>query len=337
MVAHLLGLRLLLLKNTLLRSTWQLVAVILGGLYGLGMLISAVLGLFALSMAPIESARVVVVCAGSAVILGWIILPLAITGLDQSLDSARLAPFPIKLNTLLLGLAVCGVVGIPGIITLLISVATAGTWWRNPAIAAIALLCGLIATMTCIVGSRAVTALSVTLTSGRRFREVAGLLVFVPAVLLGPIIISVGNGIGQSLDALPAIAQSLSWTPIGAVWAGGSDEMAPDDLHAAIIFAANGALLPKALGDVAKGGSVVCAGIHMSDIPAFPYALLWGERSVRSVANLTRADGEAFFRIAAELPLRTRTTAFALRDAQKALDALRAGDFDGAAVLRCQD
>lgn len=124
---------------------------------------------------------------------------------------------------------------------------------------------------------------------------------------------------------------------LGAVWAGGSDEMAPDDLHAAIIFAANGALLPKALGDVAKGGSVVCAGIHMSDIPAFPYALLWGERSVRSVANLTRADGEAFFRIAAELPLRTRTTAFALRDAQKALDALRAGDFDGAAVLRCQD
>ncbi|PHV05443.1 alcohol dehydrogenase [Janthinobacterium sp. BJB412] len=124
---------------------------------------------------------------------------------------------------------------------------------------------------------------------------------------------------------------------LGAVWAGGSDEMAPDDLHAAIIFAANGALLPKALGDVAKGGSVVCAGIHMSDIPAFPYALLWGERSVRSVANLTRADGEAFFRIAAELPLRTRTTAFALRDAQKALDALRAGDFDGAAVLRCRD
>jgi propanol-preferring alcohol dehydrogenase len=120
---------------------------------------------------------------------------------------------------------------------------------------------------------------------------------------------------------------------LGAVWAGNADQDPPAMLDAALIFAPAGALVPRALAATRKGGIVVCAGIHMSDIPQFPYGLLWGERVVRSVANLTRADGEAFFRIAQECPLRIETSAFALQDANRALAALRNGAFDGAAVL----
>ncbi|QGZ42884.1 zinc-dependent alcohol dehydrogenase family protein [Pseudoduganella flava] len=120
---------------------------------------------------------------------------------------------------------------------------------------------------------------------------------------------------------------------LGAVWAGGSDTPAPVPLDAALLFAPVGALVPLALAAVCKGGSVICAGIHMSDIPAFPYALLWGERSVRSVANLTRADAAAFMALAAAIPLVSATTVFPLEQANEALAALRGGSFDGAAVL----
>jgi propanol-preferring alcohol dehydrogenase len=119
----------------------------------------------------------------------------------------------------------------------------------------------------------------------------------------------------------------------GAEWAGGSDEAPPEPLDAAIIFAPVGALVPQALKAVKKGGRVVCGGIHMSDIPAFPYALLWGERGLQSVANLTRADGEAFMRVAAKAPIRTQTTSFPLAQANEALAALREGKLEGAAVL----
>ncbi|MCK8462438.1 zinc-dependent alcohol dehydrogenase family protein [Aliiroseovarius sp. S1339] len=119
----------------------------------------------------------------------------------------------------------------------------------------------------------------------------------------------------------------------GAVWAGGSD-MAPDVfLDAAIIFAPVGALVPKALKAVRKGGRVVCAGIHMSDIPSFPYADLWHERQIMSVANLTRQDGAAFFPLAEKAGVQTHTTRYPLKDANKALDDLRNGHLNGAAVL----
>jgi len=120
---------------------------------------------------------------------------------------------------------------------------------------------------------------------------------------------------------------------LGVQWAGGSDAAVPVELDAAILFAPAGELVPQALRAVRKGGVVVCAGIHMSDIPSFPYAWLWGERSLRSVANLTRADGDAFFALAAHIPLHTRATVFPLAQANEALAALRAGAFDGAAVL----
>ena len=120
---------------------------------------------------------------------------------------------------------------------------------------------------------------------------------------------------------------------LGASWAGGSDEAPPEPLDAAIIFAPDGALVPAALAAVRPGSPVVCGGIHMSDIPAFPYELLWGERSVRSVANLTRADGAEFLDLVPRVPVRTTVTEYALEDAGRALEDLRAGRFEGAAVI----
>jgi len=120
---------------------------------------------------------------------------------------------------------------------------------------------------------------------------------------------------------------------LGAAWAGGSDEAPPEPLDAALIFAPVGALVPTALKAVVKGGVVVCGGIHMSDIPAFPYAFLWGERSVMSVANLTRDDGAAFMKIAAEMQLDIEVTRYPLAEANRALDDLRSGRLSGAAVL----
>jgi propanol-preferring alcohol dehydrogenase len=120
---------------------------------------------------------------------------------------------------------------------------------------------------------------------------------------------------------------------LGAEWAGDSAAVSPEQLDAAIVFAPIGALVPAALRVVAKGGTVVCAGIHMSDIPAFPYADLWGERSIRSVANLTRRDGEEFLALAPEVPVRTTVTAYPLEAAGEALEDLRAGRVRGAAVI----
>jgi propanol-preferring alcohol dehydrogenase len=120
---------------------------------------------------------------------------------------------------------------------------------------------------------------------------------------------------------------------LGAKWAGGSDEMPPEKLDAAIIFASAGELLPVALRALAKGGIVVCGGIHMSDIPSFPYADIWGERAITSVANLTRRDGKEFFEIAPRVPVQTETEIFPLEEANTALDRFRAGKLKGTAVL----
>jgi propanol-preferring alcohol dehydrogenase len=120
---------------------------------------------------------------------------------------------------------------------------------------------------------------------------------------------------------------------LGAIWAGDSDRAPPEELDAAIIFAPVGTLVPAALRAVRKGGVVVCGGIHMSDIPSFPYEILWGERVLRSVANLTRQDAEDFLELAPKVPVRTTIEKFSLEEANAALDALRAGRLTGAAVL----
>jgi len=120
---------------------------------------------------------------------------------------------------------------------------------------------------------------------------------------------------------------------LGAVWVGSSEELPPEPLDAAIIFAPVGSLVPASLRAVAKGGTVVCAGIYMSDIPSFPYSILWGERVVRSVANLTRRDGEEFLELAPKVPVRTEVQPYPLEKANEALNDLREGRFTGAAVV----
>lgn len=130
-----------------------------------------------------------------------------------------------------------------------------------------------------------------------------------------------------------AAAQAFA-RELGAVFAGDSDAAPPEELDAAILFAPVGALVPAALRAVRKGGTVVCAGIHMSEVPSFPYEILWGERVLRSVANLTRQDAIDFLALAPQVPVRTRTREFPLEQANEALAALREGDLTGAAVLR---
>ncbi|MEE8545720.1 MAG: zinc-dependent alcohol dehydrogenase family protein [Alphaproteobacteria bacterium] len=132
----------------------------------------------------------------------------------------------------------------------------------------------------------------------------------------------------------PGDAQAQAFAAeLGAEWAGASGEAPPEPLDAAIIFAPVGALVPEALKALDKGGTVVCAGIHMSDIPAFPYRILWEERVIRSVANLTRADGEEFLDLAPRVPVRTEVEPFPLAEANRALERLRSGQIRGAAVL----
>lgn len=150
------------------------------------------------------------------------------------------------------------------------------------------------------------------------------------------ILAQIGRHDGREIYAFtrPGDAESQQFARrLGAVWAGGSDETAPVELDAAIIFAPVGALVPTALTAVRKGGTVICAGIHLSAIPSFPYELLWGERVVRSVANLTREDGIELLRVAPRVPVRTSVHTFPLERANEALAALRQGKLQGAAVL----
>jgi propanol-preferring alcohol dehydrogenase len=150
------------------------------------------------------------------------------------------------------------------------------------------------------------------------------------------IVIQVARHRGQRVFAFsrPGDQRSQSFAlELGAEWAGGSDERPPHALDAAIIFAPAGELVPIALGVVAKGGTVVCGGIHMSDIPSFPYSILWGERVLRSVANLTRADGLEFLQLAPRIPVRTQVRAYPLENAGEALNSLRLGEATGVAVV----
>ena len=168
MVAHLVKLRFLILGNTLRKNPWQLVAVIIGGLYGLGVLGTVMVSLVFLSFEDIEIARTGIILGGSATVLGWVILPLIASGTDQTVEPARLVTFPIPQNTLLLALAVSGVLGIPGIVTGIAMLGTVAAWWQHPLAAIAAVLSAAIGVLTCVVGSRLVTALSTNLGAGRQ-------------------------------------------------------------------------------------------------------------------------------------------------------------------------
>ena len=228
MVATLVKLRFLLLANGLRGRPWQIVAVILGGAYGLLLLGAAVVVLVVLRGAPVELARTVVVLAGAAVILGWTFLPVLTSGIDQTVDTARLAPFPVPINTLVLALAVSGVLGVPGIVTLVAALGTVVTWSRDPLSTVAALVSTVVGVLTAVVGSRMLAALASRVGAGRRAREAKTLLVFIPLLLLGPIIAVVSNLLRDVADVLPTVARVVGWTPFGAVWAVPADVASGD-------------------------------------------------------------------------------------------------------------
>ena len=218
MVAHLLRLRWRVMLNGFKRSTWQLVAAIIGLLYGLGILGVVVAGLIALSFAPEGVAWTTAVLGGSVLVLGWVIVPLVLRGLDQTLSVEKLRAFPIPADRLLVALLICGVLGVPGLVTAIAGVATALSWLRDPVALIAAPFCAVIGVLTCIAASRTVESLTSSLGSKRRYRELMSVLIFIPLILAGPIIALAGTGLATVGDDLPDIARTLSFTPLGAAW-----------------------------------------------------------------------------------------------------------------------
>jgi ABC-2 type transport system permease protein len=219
MVAHLVRLKLTLLRNGFRRSPWQLVGVILGGLYALGVLSLLIAGLFYLSYTDPAIARAVVILGGAAAFLGWALIPLVALGVDMTLDPARFVTFAIPMPQLLAGLAVGGVIGIPGIVTLLAALGQAASWWQHPVAMLAAVPCTVLAVLTAVVLSRVTTSASTTLANSRRFKDASGVIAIIPLVLLGPITVGITEGFRRSQDFLPALANTLSWTPLGSIWA----------------------------------------------------------------------------------------------------------------------
>ena len=237
MVAHLLRLKLTLLRNSLKRSTWALIGVILGGLYGLGMLGLLMVGLIFLGSADPEVIRNVLVIGGSAVVLGWIVVPMVSSGIDMTLDPARFVTFAVPMRQLVAGLALGAVIGIPGIITLLAALAQVGTWIRYPAAAVTAAVCAVLAVLLCVVASRLATTAVISLTSSRRFKDVSSMVVLVPIILLGPIIAGIASGFEQSVGFASELATILGWTPLGFFWAVPADVADGAYLTAGLRFA----------------------------------------------------------------------------------------------------
>ena len=219
MVAHLLRLKLTLLRNGLRRSRWQLVGMAIAGLYALGVVVTLVLALVLLRNAGQEVAHTAVVLGGAAAMLGWGVVPLAASATDMTLDPARFTTFAIPLPQLLAGLALGGLIGIPGLATLLVALATVVTWSRGILPALAALLGACLGVMTCVVLAKVTTTATASLAASRRFKDTSSIAFMVPLVLLGPIIAAVVRGIAASPGFLPDFASTLSWTPLGAPWA----------------------------------------------------------------------------------------------------------------------
>ncbi|MGO4187069.1 transporter [Pseudarthrobacter sp. TAF60_1] len=223
MVAHLLRLKLILLRNGLRRSPWQLVGMALGGLYALGLVGTLVVALILLRGAEPELAHTVVVLGGAAALLGWGLIPVVASAADLTLDPARFTTAAIPMRQLLTGLALGGLIGIPGAATALTALATVWTWARGPLPAVAALAGAAVGVLTCIVLSKVVTTATASLASSRRFKDVSAIAFMIPLVLMGPILAGVGRGISASTGFLPDLAATLSWTPLGATWSLGGD------------------------------------------------------------------------------------------------------------------
>ncbi|WP_336658546.1 transporter [Leucobacter sp. USHLN153] len=212
-------LRFLVMGNTLRRHTWQLVGAILGGLYGLSVLSLVVVGLGALAFSDPALARTVLVLGGSALVLGWGIAPILSTGMDRTLDPSRLVLTPMRASVQRAGIAVASLLGVPGIVTLLLAVATGIVWIRHPGALIAAIVLAPVAAMTCVLACQVVVTAMTRAAGHRRFREMIGGLVLLALVLVGPILSGLREGVTAFADHLPGIAEGFGWSPLGAVWA----------------------------------------------------------------------------------------------------------------------
>jgi ABC-2 type transport system permease protein len=223
MVAHLLRLKLTLLRNGLKRSPWQLVGLAFGGLYALGIVGMCVVLLVLLRQEDPGLAQTVVVLGGSAALLGWGIVPVIVSAVDMTLDPARFTTSAVPMPQLLAGLALGGLIGLPGLATLLVALGTVVTWSRGVLPAVGALVGALLGALTCVVFSRVVTTATASLAASRRFKDVSGIAFMVPLVLLGPITAGIFQGMAGSGAFLSELAGRISWTPLGAAWSLGGD------------------------------------------------------------------------------------------------------------------
>ncbi|WP_426996219.1 transporter [Pseudarthrobacter sp. N5] len=223
MVAHLLRLKLTLLRNGLRRSPLQLVGLTIGGLYALVVVGTCVVALLWLGQAETGAAQTVVVLGGSAAVLGWGIIPVVASAADMTLDPARFNTSAIPMPQLLTGLALGGLIGIPGTATTIVALATVGTWSRGFVPALAALFGALLGVLTCIVLSKVVTTATAGLAASRRFKDVSAIAFMVPLILMGPLLAGVSQGMAGSAAFLPDFARRLSWTPVGAAWSVGGD------------------------------------------------------------------------------------------------------------------
>lgn len=236
MVAHLLRLKLTLLRNGLRRSPWQLVGMAFGGLYALGLVGALVVALVLLRGADPELAQTAVVLGGSAALLGWGVVPVAASAVDMTLDPARFTTSAVPMRQLLTGLALGGLIGIPGLATALVALATVWTWARGPLPAVAALVGAAVGVLSCIILSKVVTTATASLASSRRFKDVSAIVFMIPLVMMGPIVAGVSRGVSASAGFLPELAATLSWTPLGAAWSLGGDVAAGNPGPAAVKF-----------------------------------------------------------------------------------------------------
>ncbi|WP_258723999.1 hypothetical protein [Cellulomonas sp. NS3] len=219
MVAHLVRLKLTLLRNGLRRSPWQVVGLVLGLLYGLGVVAAVLVGLAALSTQDVEVVRLALVLGGSLLVFGWWVVPLVAFGVDSTVDPARFATLPLPRRTMIAGLSAVGLVGVPGLATTLVALGTVMTWWRQPQALGPAVVGALLGLALCVVGSRTTTTVLAPLVTRRRFREVAAVAAFLPIMLIGPIGSVLEERLSGSEDIWPDVVRVLGWTPFGAPWA----------------------------------------------------------------------------------------------------------------------
>ncbi|MFC8598082.1 hypothetical protein [Isoptericola sp. NPDC057191] len=226
MVAQLVRLKLTLLANTFRRSVWQTIGLVVASLYGLGVLVLVLVGAVAGGAADPELTGQVVTVVGALVVLAWWLVPVLAFGVDATLDPRRFVTFAIPRRTMLVGLALGGLVSVPAAVTTLGALGVSLAWWRNPAALVAALVGGVLATALCVVGSRATTTALAPLLDSRRYREVLAVVAVVPLVLIGPAFGWLAGGFEGTADAaggpgavLGPLAQVVGWTPLGAPWA----------------------------------------------------------------------------------------------------------------------